>query len=371
MKILVTYASAGTGHFKAAEAIYSYLRFQDEDIQLKLIDVLQKSNILFRNIYTHGYAFSVSNLRPLWALGFWITYIKLFQIIIKLLRFIINRLNTRNFATFLIKEQPDFIISTHFLPSEISSYLKRKQKINSKLVTVITDFGIHPFWLADGTDIYIVATDITKQQLILEGVREDRIKALGIPTEPKFLERYNKNALFEKFRLDKDKFTVLITTGSFGIGPIEEIVDLLYKDVQILVVCAHNRRLYKILKNKNYLNLKVFGYIDNIQELMAISDIIITKPGGLTISESLVMNLLPVFICAIPGQETQNLKILAHYGIGMYPSDTAAIRRIVIDYKEHPDKIRSIKENIAKIKRPNASREIWNAVCQGSIGSTC
>jgi UDP-N-acetylglucosamine:LPS N-acetylglucosamine transferase len=176
-------------------------------------------------------------------------------------------------------------------------------------------------------------------------------KELGIPIESKFLERYNKNALFEKFRLDKGKFTVLIATGSFGIGPIEAIVDSLYKDVQILAVCARNRRLYKRLKNKNYPKVRVFGYVDNIEELMAISDIIITKPGGLAISESLAMDLLPIFISAIPGQETQNLKILAHYGIGIYPKDTAAIKRIVMDYKEHPDKLRSARENISKIKK--------------------
>lgn len=371
MKVFVVYASAGAGHFKAAEAIYSYLRQNYKNIELKLTDVLQKSNILFRSIYTYGYALIVNYLRPLWAIGFWLTYTKFLRLPIKGGRFIINRINTENFAKFLVQENPDFIISTHFLSSEVSSYLKRTQKINSKIITVITDFGIHPFWLSDGTDIYIVASDLTRQQLIREGIDENRVKDWGIPVDLKFLKKYEEDILCSKFNLDKDKFTILIATGSFGIGPIEEIVDLLYKDVQILAVCAKNRRLYKRLKNKNYPNVRVFGLVDNIEELMAVSDIIITKPGGLTISECLAMDLSPIFISAIPGQETENLKILAHYGMSIYPANIAEIKNIGIDFKEHPDKLKKIKERISKIKKPTATRELCDAVCQSSSGFTC
>lgn len=368
MKVFVVYASAGAGHFKAAEAIYSYLRQNYKNVELRLADVLEKSNILFRNIYTYGYALIVNYLRPLWAIGFWLTYIKFLRLPVRGLRFIINRVNTRNFARFLVQENPDFIISTHFLSSEISGYLKRTHKINSKIITTITDFGIHPFWLSDGTDIYIAASELTKQQLIREGINADRVKDWGIPVDLKFLKKYEKNVLCNKFNLDKDKFTVLIATGSFGIGPIEEMVDLLYKDVQILAVCAKNRGLYKRLKNKNYPDVRVFGLVDNIEELMAVSDIIITKPGGLTISECLAMDLPPVFISAIPGQETGNLRILADYGIGIYPANIAEIKNIVIDFKEHPDKLKKIKERISKIKKPTATRELCDAVCQSSFG---
>lgn len=295
MKIFVVYASAGTGHFKAAEAIYNYLQNQNKNIQIELIDVLDKSNILFKNVYNYGYVLAVNYAGPLWAIGFWITYSEFLRTIIKWSRFVINRINTKRFASLLIKENPDYIISTHFLSSEISAYLKRNQKINSKIITVITDFGIHPFWLSKGTDIYVVALGSSRWQLILRGVEENNIKELGIPIDAKFLRRYDKSIIFKNLGLQQDKFTVLIVTGSFGIGPIEEIVELLHNDAQILVVCARNRRLYKRLKYKSYPNLKVFGFIDNIQELMAISDLIITKPGGLTISESLAMDLPPIF----------------------------------------------------------------------------
>jgi len=363
MKIFITYASAGAGHQRASEAIYNYLRLNNKNSELKLIDALQKSNILFRNTYSLGYAFIVSYAPWLWTAGFRITHIKLWRIVIKGVRFVVNRLNTKNFAKFLSKENPDIIISTHFLPSEVSAYLKRTKRINSKLITVITDFGIHPFWLSEGTDIYVVASNFSKRQLVSRGIEENKIKEFGIPIDLKFSEKYEKAALYNKFGLRQDKFTALITTGSFSIGPIEKIVGLLYKDVQLLVVCAHNKRLYKNLKDKNYPGVSVFGFVDNVQELMAISDIIITKPGGLTISESLAMDLAPIFVTAIPGQETENIKVLAYNGIGIYVRNINALKNIVLDLKENPYKLKIIKDNIRKLKKPHATEELCHALC--------
>lgn len=370
MKIIITYASAGTGHRRAAEALYNYFKENCPCHDLQIIDALEKTNFLFKNIYSHGYLFLVNHALWLWRFSFRITRIRCLRPATKILVFIINRINTKNFAQFLLQENPDFIISTHFFPSEIAGHLKKKQRLASKLITVITDFGVHPFWISDATDIYIVAADSTKEQLVSQGIKEDRIKVLGIPVDAKFLKRYDKNILYKKFALQAHKFTVLIVTGSFGIGRIEEAVDLLYKEVQILVVCANNKRLYKRLKNKNYPNVSVFGFIDNIQELMAISDIIITKPGGLTISEVLTMELLPVFISAIPGQETENIKALKQYGVGKSARHLDDIRNIVLDYKEHPDKFRETKEHITAIRKPFAAEELCNVICQGSIRAT-
>lgn len=389
MKIIISYASAGAGHFKAAEAIYNYFRKNNPNIEVKLVDALEYSHRHFKNAYIHGYTFIVNYAHWLWGFLFYVTYLKLLRPLTQRLNFFINRLNTIQFAKFLSKENPTFIISTHFLPSAIASYLKKKELIQSRLITVITDFGVHPFWLAEATDIYIVASDFTKQQLMREGIEEERIKVLGIPIDEKFSRSYDKDSLCRKIGLDRNKFTpletigkqekdkvsltgftVLVVTGSFGIGPIEEIVALLYKDVQILVVCAKNKRLFIRLSNKNYPNVKVFGFVDNIEELMAISDIVISKPGGLSISELLSMERPPLFISAIPGQEAENVKILARYGIGLEVKNIRDIKDIVLDYKANPDKISQIKENIRKIKKPSAAWELYNAICQSSIGVT-
>lgn len=363
MKIIIAYVSAGTGHRRAAEAVYNYFKENCPGIDLKIIDALDKTNFIFRNLYSRGYLFLVNHALWLWHFVFWFTSIKALSPLHDISISILNRLNAKVFFRFLIKENPDFIVSTHFFPSEAAAALKKNKKINSKLITVITDFGVHPLWVLDGTDMYIVASAFTKEKLIAKGVSQDAIKDLGIPIDLKFSRQYDKNILCRKLGIEPDKFTVLISTGSSGIGEVEEIVESLYRQVQVLVVCAHNKILYAKLTKKNYAGVKAFGFIENMQELMAVSDMIITKPGGLTISESLAMGLLPVFITAIPGQETENARILAENSIGINIKDTSLIKDIVLGFKEHPDKLKDIKERINKLKKPLAVKDLRDVIC--------
>lgn len=362
MKIIITYASAGAGHLKAAEAIYSYLKEHHKEVDVQIIDVLSKANVLFRLSYKYTYLLMVKHALLLWHWGFRITHNRPLRIFTREISSLTNRVNTKDFAKFLIEEKADFIISTHFLPSKIAASLRMNRKINSKLVTVITDFGVHRFWIAKGTDIYVVASTFTKQQLISEGIAEESIKVIGIPLDAKFGLKYEKGSLLKKNNLKQNKFTVLITTGSFGIGPIEEIVDLLHNNAQIIVICACNKRLFKRLKDKNYPSVLTLGFVNNTQELMAVSDIIITKPGGLTISEALAMELVPVFIHPIPGQETENAKILERYGVSLCIERTEDVREVILDYKYHPEKLNKIREKIREIKKPFASQELYNVI---------
>jgi len=368
MKIIIAYVSAGTGHRRAAEAIYDYFKENYPGHDFKIIDALQKANFIFRNIYSRGYLFLVTHALWLWHFCFWLTSYKSLRLATQTLNSLINRLNAKAFFDFLIKENPDIIISTHFLPSEIAISLKKTRKIRSRLFTVVTDFGVHRYWVLNGTDMYAVASLSTKRQLIAEGAKEEIIKIMGIPVAPKFLNKYDKETLCAKLGLRPDKFTILISTGSSGIGQIEKIVSSLYKEVQIMAVCADNEALYERLKNKAYPGVKVFGFIENMHELMAVSDMIITKPGGLTISESLVMGLPPIFITAIPGQETENVRVLADNSIGINIRDIASVKDIVMDFREHPDKLKDMKERINRLKRPFAVKELCDAVCQGSAG---
>lgn len=371
MKILILYASAGAGHFKAAEAIYNYFKKKDNpDFQLQFVDLLQYSNRLFKNTYISGYTFLVHYTPWLWAIFFHFTSSRLFRFISRPVHFISTSLNTRDFTRLLIKENPDLIISAHFWTSEISAYLKIRKKIKSTLITVVTDFVVHPFWISKGTDLYIVASNITREILVKEGVSNGKIMVLGIPVDEKFQQAYDKKLLCQKIGIEENRFTVLIVTGSFGLGPIEEIIDALPDDIQIIAVCARNKKLLSRLTQKQYPYLKAFGFVDNIHELMSVSDVIITKPGGLTISEVLSLGLAPVFISAIPGQEKGNVAVLRQYGIGIEAKSIQEARMIILDYKAHPDKLSQQREIIKTVRRPSAAEELYNVVCQGGFGLT-
>lgn len=363
MKIIIIYASTGAGHYKAAEAAYNSLKQRSQSLEIKLIDVFDKTSHIFKNIYVCGYFFLINYIKWLWGALFRITSIKGFKGINSAWMQLASRLNSGKFIEFLIQEQPTTIISTHFLPSLLVTYLKRKKKLSSKLITVITDFAVHPFWITGGTDTYVVASSFTRQILAREGIPPERIEEFGIPVDIKFTRHYEKNELCKKIGIKQDRFTALITTGSFGMGPVEKAVDLLYRHVQVMVICANNKRLYRRLKQRDYPGVKVFGFVDNIHELMAASDVIIAKPGGLTISEILCMEQVPVFVWPIPGQEVNNFKIMQSYGIGNYARRVEDIAAYVLDYKLHPDKLDKMREVIRGVKKPSAAEDLYNVIC--------
>lgn len=362
MKVFITYASSGAGHRRVAEAVYSYLKVNRAELDLELIDILDKTNALFRFDYTKGYSFLVRRAVRIWQFAFWLTEFKLWQPLTRWIATVIDQINTRKFAGFIVERNPDYIISTHFLPSEIAVSLKNKHKINSFVVSIITDFGVHPFWVWDGTDLYVVASDFTRERLLLEGVKEERIKVFGLPSDVKFLQQFDRARLRVKLGLDAVKFTVLVMTGSFGSGPLEEIAALLCQDVQVLVVCANNKKLYARLNKRNLPNVKVLGFVGNTEELMAVSDLIVTKPGGSTIAEILNMELAPIFISAIPGQEQGNVEALSLYGIGFSPKSFQEIKAIVLDFKAHPEKLKAMKDAMQKLKRPLSCQELADVI---------
>lgn len=362
MKVLIVHASAGAGHRRAAEAIYNYLKESSPDLDLVLLDALDKTNALFKFDYTKGYSFLIKYATTLWHWAFWATDSKFLRPISRRVARIINCINSQRLIRYFIQENPEVIISTHFLPSELAATLKKRKKITSKLITIITDYGVHPFWVSAGTDLYVVASDFTKDRLVGEGVGVEKIRVLGLPFDPKFLQHFDRRVLCHQIGIDPEKFTVLLMTGSFGLGPLEELAEALHKDCQVLVVCAGNKQLYGRLLKRNLENVKVFGFVSNAEELMAAAQVIITKPGGSTITEVLIMELPVIFISAIPGQETANVEALAQYGIGVSPKSIEEIKRIVLDLKENPQKIQELRGKISQIQKPFACKELANVI---------
>ena len=362
MKVLITYASAGAGHRRVAEAVYNYLKEHRPEVNLEKVDILAKANALFRFDYTLGYTFLIRHAVTLWHFAFWLTEFKILRPWTRFIAGIINRINTQGFALYLARENPDYIISTHFLPSEIAAHLKLRNKINSIIITIITDFGVHPFWITRGTDLYVVASDFTKARLSGEGIPDDKIRVFGLPSDAKFLKQFDRAALAAKLGVISDTFTVLLMTGSFGSGPLEEIAELLCRDTQVIVVCAGNKKLYERLIKRNLPNVKVFGFVNNAEELMAVSDIIVSKPGGSTIAEILNMELPPVFISMIPGQEEANASALKQFGIGLAPQSIQEAKDLILGLKNHPERIREIKERIKEIKKPFSCQELSSVI---------
>jgi len=364
MKIIIVYASAGAGHFKAAQALHNCFKNKYPSIDVKMVDLLDKADGLFKYTYISFYTFMVRHAFFLWGWLFSISEKGPLKVIIRKLSTASHYLNTRPFARYLVQENPDVIISTHFAPPEIAAQLLRQGKIRAKLVTVVTDFGVHPFWVSKNTDFYIGASEFTRQQLLKLGVKDRKIRVCGIPVDPKFSRSHDRDNLCRSLGIDKDIFTVLVMTGSFGIGPIEGIVKALCREAQVLVVTASNAQLREKLVKADLPGAKIYGFVNNADELMAVSDVIITKPGGLSTSEILVMELAPIFISAIPGQERWNVEAMINAGVGSEIDNIEGIRNKVVEYRDNPDELLAVKERIRKIRKPDSAEEICDAVCQ-------
>ncbi|MDD5005770.1 MAG: glycosyltransferase [Candidatus Omnitrophica bacterium] len=362
MKIFIIHASAGFGHKKIAESIYESAVDIYDKKNVFLLDVLDYTPNFFRFLYSKGYIFIISNMKWLWSILFFLADTKYLRLINGNFRRFISKLFCYKFLDFIKSEQPDVIISTHFLVNELVSYLKGKEQIKTRIISVVTDFGVHSFWLAKNIDTYVAACDRTKEILISEQIDSEKIEVLGIPIRKQFQRQIDKDAVRKKLGINTGGFTSLILSGGIGIGPIYQIVNLLSKEINVIVICGNNEKLFFRLKKLNNSNLVVLGWIDYVQEVMAVCDVVVTKPGGSTISECLVMDLPMIFFSIIPGQELQNARIITQHGLGFIPKNPKKIKEKILSLRDNTGEITAIKNKISVFRQTDSSRRVLELI---------
>jgi processive 1,2-diacylglycerol beta-glucosyltransferase len=260
--------------------------------------------------------------------------------------------------------RPDVVATTQAFPCGMVADFKRFNKLNLSLVGVLTDFVPHSYWIYDNVDYYIVPSGEVKQRLTKKGVSPNRIKALGIPFDPKFNQNLNKFEIRKRLKLENNLFTILIMGGGQGIGSIKSVVKTLENlkfDLQEIVVCGTNKRVYSWLKRrlKGYKKkILLFAYAQNIEELMSVADIIITKPGGVTCAEALSRGLPMLIISPIPGQEASNTSYLVAQGAGIKIDKPRELIDIINALYNHPKRLKELSSAALRISKPNAASDI-------------
>ena len=354
-KILILHASAGAGHRKAAEAVFNGLRRRGTSADI--VDALTYTSPFFRKTYSQGYEFMVGKLPKLWAVFFGLTDQKWFQPVFRAVRRLYNRLNAAPLVRFIRDGQYDVIVTTHFLSTEVCGWLRRSGQISAKFVTVVTDFDVHRIWQVRGVDVYLVASEYTRRRLIALGVDEKQVFVTGIPVDEKFIRPRDKGETRRRLGLRENLFTVLLSTSSFGFGPIEELATLL-KDIQLIIICGNNKVLFeKMMARGNALH-KICGFVDNMEEMMAASDVMLTKPGGLSVSEALANNLPLIFFSAIPGQEAGNVRVLAEHGIGLSDKTLPEIAAALKTFAASPETFQAAREATKVLARPHSVADV-------------
>src|SRR5688572_5303708 len=370
-KVLLLSASAGAGHVRAAEAIEKAFK-QDangESREVHHLDILNYTNKVFRHLYSKAYIDLVNKLPevPGW---FYDKLDKPWKN--ERRRLALDKLNTRPLVKLLRQYHPDLIVCTHFLPAEIVSWLKAKERLASRQVIIVTDFDVHAMWLVHHFERYFVALEEARVYLEALGIPAAKITVSGIPIDPVFAIRKDKQEMRAKHGLAPDRTTILLSAGGFGVGSVDALVNSLLPlqhRAQIVAICGRNeelkRRLTKLAartKPDAAVTLKPFGYTKEMDELMTASDLVLGKPGGLTTSEALAKGLVFVIVNPIPGQEERNSDHLLEGAVAIrcnnLPVLSYKLDRLLADQK----RFAAMQESARRMARPAAAQEIVDRI---------
>jgi processive 1,2-diacylglycerol beta-glucosyltransferase len=319
MRILIATITAGGGHLAAAAALEEAWRAARPDDVVERIDLLKFFSPLHKKIHSDGYLALVERAPEIWGMVFAKTdNPKVARTMNKLKRLFPSN-SRQKFERHVKQFKPDVVLCTHYLPLELLGHRKKdKDCLAPMTVSVITDFEAHALWMDSCVDLYCVAAEETKARLVARGAKAENIVATGIPIAVKFSAKVDVKAVRKQYGLRDDLRVMLVLSGGFGMGPVAEILEELDKvpaEFQTVVVTGRNEELRRDLAAQDRKHpTHILGFASNMHELMAISDLVITKPGGLTSSEALAMGK-PLFILnPIPGQEAANSDFLLERG---------------------------------------------------------
>jgi processive 1,2-diacylglycerol beta-glucosyltransferase len=362
--ILVLSASVGAGHMRAAQAVELALRQVAPDANVRNVDVLTLTNAAFRRLYGKAYL-DLVNLAP-HVLGY------LYDHMDKprgadskrdKLRLALEKLNLKNFVELMEQGAWDVVVNTHFLPAEIIASLRREGRLSVPQITVTTDFETHRLWVNEPCDHYTTATEEGAAYLRHWGVTGP-ISVTGIPIHPVFSEPKDRAECVRKQGLVGDRPVILQLAGGFGVGPIAKLfggILAVELPLEIVVVAGKNeeakRELEQVAIPQRH-RVKVLGFTDQIDELMCVADVVLSKPGGLTTSEVLARGAAMAIVNPIPGQESRNSDFLLERGAAIKINNVGTLPLKLTELLKNPDRLASLKQNARRIARPRAAFEV-------------
>jgi len=359
--ILLLYISDVSGHHSASLAIEKSLKLCSPGLNILNLNVFRYTNPISEKIVNCIYTAIIKRAPKIWDYVY--DNVKIKKNIEKF-KNAIYKSNFQKLTKLFDRFQPDIIVCTQAYPCGMVAEFKKEYNLKIPLIGVLTDYVPHSYWINDKVDYYICPSAEISNRLIKKGVAAHKIKPLGIPFDPVFTTEINKTAVLEKLNFTREIKTVLIMGGGQGLGPIKTIIKSLEKvqfDFQEIIVTGTNIKLYKSLKKeiKTYKKkIHLLGYVHNIYELMSVSDLIITKPGGITISEALAMKLPMLILKPIPGQETNNTMYLIEQKAAIKINNPQEINLVLEELFAVPEKLKRISESCARIAKPAAGLNI-------------
>lgn len=358
-KVLILTTSTGQGHNQAAASVEN--AFKSHGYTTIKYDFLARNSKLLNNIIVYGYEFLASKFSFIYGLLYNLSDTKFTNKLLKLPFY----LNSRKFYKKVDELKPDLIVASHAFSINV---MRKFKKVHPEIpyILIVTDFKAHSTYIDHIVDAYVTGSNYTKNNLIKTGITPDKIYPIGIPINERF---YKEKTSAEE--LKDDYFNLLLMSGSLGLDSISLVLKQLLKNknkLRITVVCGKNEKLKKNLINycSNYnfsdKKLHILGYTTDIAYLMDYCDLIISKPGGLTVTESIVKNIPLIIPFSIPGQEQENTDFLVGEGYSISIDSIDNINNVVNYYINNPEDLTNIKN---KLKSLSSSYSIEKIVYIG------
>jgi processive 1,2-diacylglycerol beta-glucosyltransferase len=369
-RLLLLSVSAGAGHVRAAQALEAAARARG-DVEVTHLDVLELVPAWFKKAYGQWYLELVERHPNLWA--------HLYQKSDRApadawehrLRRAVERVSTRELGAALRQAQPDAVICTHFLPAELLSRATLRGRTLPPLWVQVTDFDLHRLWVQPGVAGYCVASDEIAFRL-RDALPEVRVRVTGIPVMPAFGARASRADCARELGLQPDRLTLMVMTGGAGLASAGAMVERLLRlpgELQVVAIAGRNAALlarYEALAREHNGRMIALGFTKTIERVMAASDLCVTKPGGLSISECLAMGLPMLLISPIPGQEERNAQYLLEQGAAWLAMDELALAWRMQQLLAAPDILARLRERALALGRPQAAAQVLGAVLGGA-----
>ena len=364
--------TAGTGHRRAAEALAQALGESYPTADVQCLDVLTYAPQTFHAFYARSYLFLVRHLPWVWKLSYRLLDCGVIYRCVQPVRRAWNLRITRRFVQRLNDQPPDLIVSTHFIPADVCSDGRKKGWLAAPLVVVVTDLYPHRFWISPEADALVVSTPEGASTLRQRGIAESRIHVVGIPIGKAFGQPVDREVLRGRLKLQPERRTVLVTSGGTTVGQFERVVESLIAlesglpgRLQLLIVCGEDEGARaRLLAHAKHLRMptRVLGFVDDMADLMAVSDLMVAKAGGLTISEALGSGLPMILYHIIPGQERMNAEYVARAGAAVIAPRPADVMRSVRQCVEEPGRLEAMARAAKQLGHPRAAEDIVTQV---------
>ncbi len=360
-RILLLYSPDHSGHRIAATALEEAFRLRHPEVRVRGMNLIKYTNPLLGAAATTTYRGLIQNNPAVWRRFY---NNELFKKKTEKLRDAVYLSSYVRFRKIVEDHQPDVVVCTQAFPCIIVDKYKKITRTPLPLVGVVTDFFANLYWMLPRVDLFCVAAEESRAELLQMGGTAEKIEVTGIPIRP----RFTMPEVPKKASSRNRQKTVLVMGGVRGLGPIQSVVQglcALRNNLQIVVIAGRNKRLLKRLDQMTYRyggRVRTLTYVENVHELMSEADLLVSKAGGITTSECLASTLPMVLVSPIPGHESRNARLLADKGVAVLANSAEQAVRLASKLLDNEEMLNLMKRSMDGFSHRDSSFRIVDRI---------